>query len=179
MRKLFLLFAVAVAVASCIGDEELQFSPQIYSSHFYVNPVFDGDSVVWAKDTLNLFYDAEDNSYEMDTIYLGDTVVFAATFYSFTSNLVAVELKWEKDFMELWYPLTESITNVLTDQSDLNAGKLYFETGYNRVTFPIYFTPMVRGGMTLKMTVQSDSEYSTSSVLLYIPAIEEPAKKEE
>ena len=179
MRKLFLLFAVVVAITSCIGNEDIQFSPQIYSSYFYVNPVFDGDSVIWAKDTLGVFYDAEDDSYEMDTVYLGDTVVFAATFYSFTSNLMAVELKWEKNFMELWYPLTESITNVLTDQSDIDAGKLYFNTGYNRVTFPVYFTPKVKGGMTLKMTVQSDSHYSTSSVLLYFPAIEEPVEKKE
>ena len=174
MRKLFYLLSVLLVVSSCIGYEEPQFSPQIYGSSFFVNPVFDGDSVISAKDTLSMIYDADDDSYELDTVYIGDTVVFAATFYTVTSNIMSVELKWEKDFMDLWYPLEESVINALTDQSEVENGKLHFNPGYNRVSFPIYFTPKVRGGMTLKMSVESDSSFPVSSVLLYIPAIEEP-----
>ena len=75
--------------------------------------------------------------------------------------------------------LVGGITDVLTDKTDIEAGKLYFNPGYNRVSFPIYFTPTVRGGMTLKMSVESDSDFPISSVLIYIPAIERPVETQE
>ena len=74
--------------------------------------------------------------------------------------------------MNLWYPLTDDITKALRDTSNIEDGKLYFESGYNRVSFPIYFTPKVQGGLNLKLTVESDSEFPISSVSLYIPAKE-------
>lgn len=182
MRKLFIFFVllvVAGAVTSCLEYKEPQYSPTMSSSPFFVNPVFDGDSLIGAQDTLDLVYDAQDGSYEMDTVYLGDTVMFASTFYTYTSNLISIEIKWERDLMQLWYPLVSSITDVLTDKTDIAAGKLYFNPGYNRVSFPIYFTPTVRGGMTLKMSVESDSEFPVSSVLIYIPATERPVETED
>ena len=132
----------------------------------------EGDSLVGAQDTLGISYDADDDTYDLDTIFIGDTVVFATTFYTYNSNLLTVELKWEKDFMNLWYPLTDDITKVLRDTSNIEDGKLYFESGYNRVSFPIYFTPKVQGGLNLKLAVESDSEFPISSVSLYIPAKE-------
>ena len=175
MRKSF-VFAVLVVIATimggCLGYDEPQFSPSISSSSFYVNPVFEGDSLIGAQDTLSISYDSEDDTYDLDTVFIGDTVLFASSFYTYNSNLVAVELKWEKDFLNLWYPLTESITQALRDTSSVENGKLYFEPGYNRVSFPVYFTPKVRGGLNLKLTVESDSEFPISTVQLYIPAKE-------
>lgn len=54
-----------------------------------------------------------------------------------------------------------------------------FNPGYNRVTFPIYFTPKERGGMKLKLSVESDSDFPIHSVLIYIPAVEAPVETEE
>jgi hypothetical protein len=175
MRKLFILLVLVVvagAMTSCLEYKEPQYSPQIYRSFFYVNPQFNGDTIVGAKDTLDLIYDADDDSYELDTVYLGDTVMFACGFNTRTSNLVAVELKWEKDFLNLWYLLTDDTKKALRDITDIDNGKLYFNPGYNRVSFPVYFTPKVQGGMNLKLAVESDSEFPVSSVSLYIPAKE-------
>ena len=175
MRKAFLFLSCVVLttlMSSCLTTIEPQYSPEIYTSHLYVNPVFAGDSLVGAKDTLSLFYDSQDDSYELDTVCLGDTVFFASTYYTLNSNLVAVKMDWDTLRMNLWYSLTGDIENVLTQESNIEQGHLYFHSGYNRVSFPVCFSPIEKGGMTLKLTVESDSEFPTSSVLFYIPAKE-------
>ena len=175
MRKSFIftvLVVISTIMVGCLGYDEPQYNPAISSSSFFVNPVFEGDSLVGAQDTLGISYDADDDTYDLDTVFIGDTVVFATTFYTYNSNLLTVELKWEKDFMNLWYPLTDDITKALRDTSNIEDGKLYFESGYNRVSFPIYFTPKVQGGLNLKLAVESDSEFPISSVSFYIPAKE-------
>ena len=184
MRKFYILLVLVVvagAMTSCLEYKEPQYSPQIYRSNFYVNPQFQGDTVVGAKDTLDLIYDADDDSYELDTVYLGDTVMFASTFYTVTNNLVAVEMKWDTTEMDLWYLTTADIDKALlkTDTVGNLTCTMRFNPGYNRVTFPIYFTPKERGGMKLKLSVESDSDFPMHSVLIYIPAIEAPVESEE
>lgn len=184
MRKFYIflvLVVVAGAMTSCLEYKEPQYSPQIYRSEFYVNPQFQGDTVVGAKDTLDLSYDADDDSYELDTVYLGDTVMFASTFYTVTNNLVAVEMKWDTTEMDLWYLTTADIDKALlkTDTVGNLTCTMRFNPGYNRVTFPIYFTPKERGGMKLKLSVESDSDFPIHSVLMYIPAVEAPLETEE
>ena len=184
MRKFYILLVLVVvagAMTSCLDYKEPQYSPQIYRSNFYVNPQFQGDTVVGAKDTLDLIYDADDDSYELDTVYLGDTVMFASTFYTVTNNLVAVEMKWDTTEMDLWYLTTADIDKALlkTDTVGNLTCTMRFNPGYNRVTFPIYFTPKERGGMKLKLSVESDSDFPIHSVLIYIPAVEAPLETEE
>ena len=184
MRKFYILLVLVVvagAMTSCLEYKEPQYSPQIYRSNFYVNPQFQGDTVVGAKDTLDLIYDADDDSYELDTVYLGDTVMFASTFYTVTNNLVAVEMKWDTTEMDLWYLTTADIDKALlkTDTVGNLTCTMRFNPGYNRVTFPIYFTPKERGGMKLKLSVESDSDFPIHSVLIYIPAVEAPVETEE
>lgn len=184
MRKFYILLVLVVvagAMTSCLEYKEPQYSPQIYRSNFYVNPQFQGDTVVGAKDTLDLIYDADDDSYELDTVYLGDTVMFASTFYTVTNNLVAVEMKWDTTEMDLWYLTTADIDKALlkTDTVGNLTCTMRFNPGYNRVTFPIYFTPKERGGMKLKLSVESDSDFPIHSVLLCIPAVEAPLETEE
>lgn len=184
MRKFYILLVLVVvagAMTSCLDYKEPQYSPQIYRSEFYVNPQFQGDTVIGAKDTLDLIYDADDDSYELDTVYLGDTVMFASTFYTVTNNLVAVEMKWDTTEMDLWYLTTADIDKALlkTDTVGNLTCTMRFNPGYNRVTFPIYFTPKERGGMKLKLSVESDSDFPIHSVLMYIPAVEAPLETEE
>ena len=175
MRKSLIftmLLVISTIMVGCIGYDEPQFSPSISSSSFFVNPVFEGDSLMSAQDTLSLFYDSEEDVYNLDTVFVGDTVLFACGFNTRTSNLVAVELKWEKDFLNLWYLLTDDTKKALRDTTDIDNGKLYFNPGYSRVSFPVYFTPKVQGGLNLKLAVESDSEFPVSSASLYIPAKE-------
>mgnify|MGYP006864371618 FL=1 len=170
MRQLLVFFCVLIAFSSCNWNTEPQYSPEIYGSHFYVNPVFEGDSLVSAKDTLSLSYDSEDGTYDLDTVYVGDTITFASVFYSVNSNLVSVNIDWDSTKMNMWYTLPNSVEKVLTSQTNLEDGDLYFVPGYNRLSFPISFTPLVKGGMTFSLTVESDSEFPETSVLFYVPA---------
>lgn len=175
MRKFILYFSLAtlaIFTTSCLNNTNPQHSPEIYASHFYVNPVFKQDSLVSATDTLKLSYDSEDNLYKTDTICIGDTVVFASSFYTVTNNLIAVKINWDER-LNLWFPLTDDVRKVLTNQSDTAAGQLYFNPGYNLVSFPIYFTTHQSGNMDLKLSVESDSEFSTSSVAFKIPVKEQ------
>ena len=76
--------------------------------------------------------------------------------------------------MNLWYVTTADIDKELlkTDTVGHYTCTMRFKPGYNRVTFPVYFTPKERGGMKLKLSVESDSDFPMHSVLIYIPAIE-------
>ena len=174
-HQLFGLLCLLVALNSCNWSTEPQYSPQISRSAFFVNPVFSGDSLVGWKDTLSLSYDSQDSSWDMDTVYLGDTVMFASSYYTVNSDLVSVKMEWNHQEMNLWYKLTQDIEKVLVNDSTTQTGHLYFAPGYNHVSFPIYFTPIQKGGMTLQLTVESTSEFPTNSVLIYIPVKEQVA----
>lgn len=178
MKKSFLLLFVIVAtiMTSCEGwlTGKSDHSPEIYATFFYVNPVFEGNNIVSAKDTLHWVTDPSDGSIELDTVYLGDTVHFVSTYNAYENSLVDVQMTWDSLRMDLWYHLTEDIQKALTNKSNVEQGLLNFEPGYGRVTFPVYFTPRHKGGMTLKLAVKSTSEnFPTSDVLIYIPATEQ------
>ena len=177
MRKYLLFISLVVATSfltSCLDTTNPQNSPEIYCSPLYVNPVIQGDSILSAKDTLELLsYDSEGGWYETDTAYVGDTVVFASMYYTVSNNLVSVKIDWEKLSMHLWCPIGDDVRKVLTAESDTTACKFCFDPGYNNVSFPVYFVPLQQGGLKVKLTVKSDSEYSTSSVQFYIPVKEQ------
>lgn len=176
MRKWFVLISVlvvALAMTSCLGEVESHYTPRIYSSAFYVNPIMQGDSLKGAKDTLLLKYNTEDDSYVTDTLALGDTVMFASSFYTVSNNLVSVKLDWDTTKMALWYSLNDAILKVLTDRSDVAAGCLYFNPGYNNVAFPVYFSPQVEGKSAVTLTVESDSKYPTTSIRFTVPVSNE------
>ena len=184
MRKLFILLVLVVvagAMTSCLEYKEPQYSPRIYRSFFYVNPQFKGDTLVSFQDTLGVSYDNEEDAYVLDSVFLGDTVMFASTFYTVTNNLVAVEMKWDTADMHLWYLTNSEIDKMLmrTDTVGSYTCTMHFNPGYNCETYTIYFTPKKRGGMKLKLSVESDSDFPIHSVLIYIPAIEARVAKED
>ena len=173
MRKLFLFIsfvALTISFTSCLNVPEPQYSPEIGCTYFYINPVFSGDTLVSAQDSITTFvYDGDDKSWKLDTINVGDTVMFGAKFVSFANDLVSVKIDWEKEHVDLWCDLSDSIKTILTAQTDTTAGHLFFDYGYNSVAFPIFFTPLVKGGTNIKLTVASTSEFSPNYRKFYIP----------
>ena len=174
MRKPFIflisLVVVMFTMTSCDwlngGSDH---SPEIYTSYFYVNPVFEGDSIIGAKDTLNIFSTDIEDSYRMDSLAFGDTVNFAAVFYSYEQDLVSVKIEWDSTRMDFSMNLFDDINKHITPQSNIKGGILYFNPGYNRVSFPCSFTAKESGVLPLKLTLASTSEFSPTSVLLPIP----------
>ncbi|MBQ5388158.1 MAG: hypothetical protein IIU55_03675 [Paludibacteraceae bacterium] len=172
MRKLFLLIsfvALTISLTSCFNISGPQHSPRIYAYEFLVNPVFAGDSIVSVDDTLRGVYNRENGTYDMDTIYVGDTIVFQPVFDAVIHNLISVQIDWESADMNLWYPLHDSTVTFLTADSDIKAGRLYFVSGIDAFWMPIYFSPLVQRGMNINLTVVTDSEYSTASCKFYFP----------
>lgn len=175
MRKLFVLISVlvvALAMTSCLNSVSSDHTPEIRCSYLYVNPVFNGDTIVGAKDSLQLAYDAKDNFFLTDTFFLGDTLVFTSAYYTVNNNLVAVKIAWDSTETALWYPLNTKIEEVLTDRSDVAAGQLYFNPGYNLVAFPIYVAPKQVGKTSFSLTVESDSKFSTYSLKFTMPVVQ-------
>ncbi len=184
MRKLF-LFSVLVVVAglmtSCLEYREPQYTPRIYRSTFFVNPQFKNDTLVSFKDTLDLFYDNEEDAYVLDSVFLGDTIMFVGKFSAVVNNLVAVEMKWDTTEMDLWYLTTTDIDKALlkTDTVGNCICTMRFKPGYASVRFPIYVVPKERDYMKLKLSVESDSDFPTNFVRIDFPVVEAPVTKEE
>lgn len=173
MKKSFLVFfaVIAFCMTSCENwlTGESDHSPEIYTSFFYVNPVFSGDTIVYAKDTLYLSATDTEGQYRVDSLSLGDTVWFAATFYSYEKDLTGITAKWDTTLMDFTMDIQEEISKHLTSQSNIAEGKLYFNPGFNRVSFPCSFTAKTYGILPLKLTVASTSEFSPISVYMTIP----------
>jgi hypothetical protein len=175
MRKPFIflisLVVVMFTMTSCdwLTGESDQ-SPEIYSSYFYVNPVFEGDSIISAQDTLYAHQSTEvETVYQMDSLTLGDTVFFAPTFYTHSQDLVSIKIDWDTAYFDFTMSIPESISKHLTNQSDITKGQLFFNPGFNRVSFPCYFTAKEYGRLPLKLTVASTSQFSPTSVTINIP----------
>ena len=100
---------------------------------------------------------------------MGDTLVFTSAYYTVNNNLVAVKIAWDSTETALWYPLNTKIEEVLTDRSDVAAGQLYFNPGYNFVAFPIYVSPKQVGKTSFSLTVESDSKFPTASLKFVLP----------
>ena len=174
MRKLFVLLSVlvvALMMTGCLNQVQADYTPEISCSYLYVNPVVNGDTILGAKDTLLLTYDMKENSFITDTLALGDTVMLSAAYYTVSNNLVSVKIKWDSTETALWYTLNEKIEKVLTDRSDVAAGQLYFNPGYNLVAFPIYVSPLQVGKTSFSLTVESDSKFSTYSLNFTLPVV--------
>lgn len=174
MRKFFVLISVSVVaflMTGCLDDYQSDYTPEIMISTMYVNPIFVNDSLVGAKDTLGLSYDTKDYAYVMDTLSLGDTLMFSAAYYTVSNNLVAVKINWDTTETALWYTLTADIEKVLTDRSDVAAGQLYFNPGYNLVAFSKYVMPKRDGRTSFSLTVESDSKFSSSSIKFVLPVV--------
>ena len=175
MRKIqsILLFSLlACLVTSCIEPTTIQSTPQMRFGYLYVNPKFEGDSLIGAKDTLSDHYDAELDLLYLDTLQLGDTIMLPALFTSNQNNLVSVNTTYDTLSIDLWFdidPNSESIKKALASGSDHTKGILFFNPMYNMVTFPIYIVPGKAGSFPVKISVTSDSEFPTNSIQFTVP----------
>jgi hypothetical protein len=174
MKKSFLLLFVVVAtiMTSCdwlIGESD--HSPEIYSSYFYVNPVFEGDSIISAKDTLYAHQENTEveSAYLIDSLTLGDTVFFTPIFNTHTQDLVSIKIDWDTAHFDFTMSIPENISKHLTNQSDITKGQLFFNPGLSFVYFPCYFIAKEYGRLPLKLTVASTSQFSPTSVTINIP----------
>ena len=165
------LFGIGTLINGCnFLNVDSDHAPEIQPSYFYVNPIFNGDTLVSAEDTLQLINTDAEGYDHLDSITLGDTVVFAAAYYSHEKDLVSVTVEWDSTRMDLKLDINEEISQQLCNPSNIEAGKLYFNPGFHLVSFPCKFTAKKEGILPIKLTIASTSEYSPVSIGFKIPA---------
>lgn len=171
-KSIFSLLALAVVITSCIDTTGVQTTPEMLLGNVYVNPQFEGDSLIGAKDTLYDHYNELDGLIYLDSMKLGDTIMFPALFSANMNNLVSISAKYDTLKMNMWFdinPEEEAVKKALKEGSDPAKCILLFNPMYNYVTFPVYMVPMETGAHPIQLTVNSDSKFSSSSVAFVIP----------
>ncbi|MGN0235119.1 MAG: hypothetical protein ACI4BD_02235 [Paludibacteraceae bacterium] len=164
MKKIsfvILTMAVVVLAASCNFENNSQYTPQIAVS-LPVRTCGHADTVV-VRDTLGYRYD-KDGKAVLDTIHVGDTVRVVVAISAQGNVLTGFQTTWDTAALQLEYLAMDSIAFALdTAKSDIAAGTLVFQPGYNMAVFPIRYIPRKSVTTDFTMEVQSDSKYSPNS----------------
>jgi hypothetical protein len=175
MRKIkvfTLLLLGTLAMTSCFDNTGLQSTPQMQFGNLYVNPRFVGDTLVGAKDTLYDHFNAELGLLYVDTLQLGDTLMFPSLFTSYTNNLVNITTSYDTVNVNLWFDIDMQDPDkkkALAAGSDPQKGMLFFNPMYNQAVFNIYIVPQKAGSYPLKFSVTSDSEFASNSHVFTLP----------
>ena len=152
------LLALSFAWQAC-NKVYSDYTPYIKYSDFYVNPIRNShDSIIGAKDTLMATW--KDSRYLLDTISVNDTVYFGVAFGSYSNNLLGALITFDSTQLAFTLELDKSIKEALLPESDVKNGQLKFQSGYNLVTFPVWYRPLKPGTFDLQFTVESDSKSS-------------------
>lgn len=175
MRKNLILFSllfVAFSMNSCFDNLESHSTPLMMFGNVFVNPVFQNDTLISAKDTLSETFDESLGISYLDTMQLGDTVMFMALFTSDQNNLVQISTAIDTTRNRIWFGVdmeNEHTKKALAEGSKPEKGYLLFNPMYNTVTFPIYISPMEVGSHVVQIAVMSDSKYSTNGATIVLP----------
>ena len=171
-KSLFLLIILALTMNSCFNGTGVNTTPQMQFGYLLVNPRIVNDTIVSVKDTLFGHNNDDFEVLYVDTMQLGDTVMFMALFDSYMNNLVNVNATVDTTRVKLWFQLdteAEQIRKLLASDSDPQRGVVNFNPMYYQVSFPIFIVPQEAGSHPIKITVVSDSEYSMNSTLFTLP----------
>lgn len=174
MRINFYSFAIlsilAITLSGCLNETEMESTPGVFLSAMYVNPQFEGDSLLFAKDTLYYSKNETVGMTYADTMAMGDTAMCASLFTSDFNNLVTMKAVYDTARIQVWFDVdNEKIQAAIDESSSVETGYLKLLPGYNMISFPVYFVPKEAGTHTIKMEVMSDSKYPTNSVTFMLP----------
>lgn len=173
IKSFLFILALACTMTSCFDNTGYQSSPYMEFGYAYVNPQFVGDTTfIGGEDTLFSHYNEALEQWCLDTLHLGDTMMFPAYFTSFTNNLVSVVASFDTTRVNLWFDLKSNdqlVINSIAAGSQVEKGILIFSPMYNEATFPIYVVPQEAGTYPIKITVTSDSQFPNNASLFTLP----------
>lgn len=172
-KSLFSVLLLACVMTSCLDNVESHSTPEMGFGLLYVNPIFVNDTLVGAKDTLGEHYNLELGMSYLDTLQLGDTLMFPAAFASRMNYLVSINATYDTTRVNLWFDVNmddEYAKKVLLPSSTPEKGILLFNPMcLQYVQFPVYITPVEAGSYPIKISVISDSKYSTRHAIFTLP----------
>ena len=157
MKRLIPIILAAFALSSCL-ETQSHFTPEISTSLF----------ITTSGDTIPYRYDSMSGLYNMDSLFVGDTIVGAVGFASLGNNLLSAHVDWDTASVEIWSQYTESVLQVFLAESDTTTLDLYFPLGYNYFGMPLYLVPKKAGSSSLKFTAVSDSKFSPAEEALVL-----------
>lgn len=160
----FIAIAVGVMMASCSLDQQSQYTPQLKCYNLICHHA---DSLY--IDTLKIDKMDDNGVYKMKAIHKGDTVRAVIILNAVTNTLTGFSIAYDSTELVAQVDSVSLIQSALLDTSDPEHGKLYFKPAYNYAAFPIHYIPLKTGALDLKLTVESDSKYSPSTLSMTQP----------
>ena len=170
--RIIILAVVTFTMNSCWEHLAPQSTPSIIVSNLYINPIFSGDTLVGAQDTLRFSNDPITGQKITDTMRLGDTAVMAGLFTSYHNNLTTIVTKADTNKINFWYAVdmsTPENQKLLSESSNPAKGYLLFKGLCQQYTFPIFFVPQKAGSHAIQIGVSSDSQFPNNSATFSIP----------
>lgn len=117
------------------------------------------------SDVLNLYYTDEGGVLRLDTIQVGDTIVFRMDLNGITNNLTSFYLtQSDTSVAKIILPVFNSMDSIFSkDQSDYGNGKFIFLPKKIHVYFPIRFVAKKpTNTATIQLSLTSDANFENS-----------------
>lgn len=165
--RIFLLISIiAIVFSSCNLNGESNFQPGIL---FYQDPVLNG------KDTLAIQL-TDEGVYKLDTIQVGDTVMFRMLINGVTNNLLNYTMTQSADSVTKFIlPSVSSMDSIFLPTSNYNKGVFNLKGTSTSLFFPFrYVARKASKEAKIIFSVVSDAnfEYNQTSFVLKTPIVE-------
>lgn len=144
----------AVVFSACDLNGEANYTPEIFYVH---NPVRNH------TDTLSSYYTDQAGVFRMDTINVGDTVLFYMYVEGYANNLTSFYITRSGDGVsELAYPDSIGMDSIFLNTSDYSKGKFDMDGTKTRLLFPFYYIALKASDEAkIKFAVISDAKFDT------------------
>lgn len=167
-RIFSLLLVVAIAFSACDLSNDSNYTPGIF---FLQNPVNNH------QDTLKSFYTDVPGTFLMDTVQVGDTVLFYLYLEAYSNKLTAFYLKHSPDSVtKVILPNINTMDSIFTENSEYDKGKFYMNNIPSSLFFPFRYVALRRSSEAkLEFMVVSDAVFesgfgsNTNSLTLKTP----------
>lgn len=170
MKKLVLpLFSLLMALLTSCLNGKYETTPSVI-----VDPVI----LVNETDTIGIIFNVQESKYSTDTMFIGDTLLISVAFDAVGNNLTAGQIKYQSEYADLNVLDVDKLGDVFTPTVATDSYSFTIATGYRGVVLQFQYVPKKVGKAQLDFVVQSDSEYSPSSLTLLTPITERPAAPE-
>ena len=154
IRYILILGLITLIFAGCDLGGTSNYTPSllIYASHINKN------------DTLNIYITDASGTLRMDTVNLGDTIVFRNYLNGFTNNLTYFNIEQnDTSDAKILYPVTSSMDSIISvNQSNIAKGKFVFLPKQSFVYFPLRYVPKkITKTASIQFSLMSDANFNT------------------
>lgn len=151
-RFLILIALVLLAFTSCDLEGESNYTPNIF---FIQQPINQ------KGDSLNSFYTDKAGVFLMDTISVGDTVLFYLYMDAYSNQLTSFYINQSADSVSrIILPSKASMDTIFTASSDYNKGKFLMDATRNSIRFPFWYVALKPSKEAkLEFTVTSNAQF--------------------